>query len=62
MTEQEIRNEGLYLATMKIARSFLDKGLISEEDYCQFDTKMQTRYSPIYGDLFPRKSLTSEQF
>ena len=60
MTEQEVRNEALYLNAMKIARGFLDRGLITENEYCEFDTRMKARYSPFFGDLFPRNTLTFE--
>ena len=38
--------------TMSAARQMLEKGLISEDDYKQFDTKMQQKYRPIFGTLF----------
>ena len=38
--------------TMSAARQMLEKGLISEDEYKQFDTKMQQKYRPIFGTLF----------
>lgn len=44
-------NEIAYQVTMSTAMQMLKKGLISKEEYCQFETKMKEKYSPIIGDL-----------
>lgn len=57
MSEDQFRNEMLYQTTMTLARSMLEKGVISEEDYHEFDTIMLEKYYPIFGTLFTDISL-----
>lgn len=52
MTKAEARNDHIYQITMSMAKTLLDEGKISEEEYRQFDTKMQQKYRPIFGSLF----------
>lgn len=52
MTKAEARNDHIYQITMSMAKKLLDDGKISEEEYRQFDTKMQEKYCPIFGSLF----------
>lgn len=52
MTKDQGRKEIIYQMTMSAARQMLEKGLISEDEYKQFDTKMQQKYRPIFGTLF----------
>jgi hypothetical protein len=57
LSEEPFRNEMLYQTTMSLARSMLEKGMISEEDYHKFDTIMMEKYHPIFGRLFSDISL-----
>lgn len=52
MTEDELLREKLYEVTMSLARKMLSEGLITEEQYGIFDTKMQEKYRPVFGTLF----------
>ena len=52
MSQEEGRREIVFQMTMSAARQLLEKGLISEEEYKQFDTNMQQKYQPIFGTLF----------
>ena len=52
MSCEEGKLEIIYQMTMSAAQQMLEKGLISEEEYKQFDTKMQQKYNPIFGTLF----------
>lgn len=52
MIKEEGKREIVYQMTMSAARQMLEKGLISKEEYKQFDTKMQAKYRPIIGTLF----------
>ena len=52
MSQEEGKREIVFQMTMSAARQMLEKGLISEDDYKQFDTKMQQKYRPIFGTLF----------
>ena len=52
MSYEEGKREIIYQMTMSAARQMLEKGLISEDEYKQFDTKMRQKYCPIFGTLF----------
>lgn len=52
MSEDQFQNEMLYQTTMSLARTMLEKGMISEEQYHEFDTIMLGKYHPIFGTLF----------
>ena len=52
MNQEEGRREIVFQMTMSMARQMLEKGMISNEEYKQFDTKMQQKYRPIFGTLF----------
>jgi hypothetical protein len=52
MSEVQLRNEMQYQTTMTLARSMLEKGVISEEEYLEFDTIMLEKYHPVFGTLF----------
>lgn len=52
MNQEEGRREIVFQMTMSMARQMLEKGMISNEEYKQFDTKMQQKYHPIFGTLF----------
>ena len=56
MSQEEGKREIVFQMTMSAARQMLEKGLISEDEYKQFDTKMQQKYCPIFGtEPFPKK-------
>jgi hypothetical protein len=57
MSEEKFQSEMLYQTTMSLARSMLKKGMISEEEYHEFDTIMLEKYHPIFGTLFSDISL-----
>ena len=44
-------NEKLYQATMTFARTLLNKGLLTEEEYRIIDTKFTEKYAPTSGRL-----------
>ena len=54
MSQEEGKREIVFQMTMSAARQMLEKGLISVDDYKQFDTKMQQKYRPIFGTLFSK--------
>jgi hypothetical protein len=53
-----MKREKLYEVTMSHARKMLSEGLITEEQYGIFDTKMQEKYQPVFGTLFSDIRLT----
>ncbi len=51
MNREKGRAEVVYQMTMAAAREMLSRGIITREEYDRFDTKMQQKYSPIFGNL-----------
>ena len=52
MTKEQIQNEKMYLGTMTTAKHLLKQGIISEEEYCQIDTKFKEQYAVSFSTLF----------
>lgn len=52
MTKDQGRKEIIYQMTMSAARQMLEKGLITDEQYQKYDTKMRQKYEPIIGTLW----------
>ena len=52
MTKERMEEEKRYLATMSIAKNLLKQGIISEEEYCQIDTKFKEQYAVSLSTLF----------
>ena len=57
MTREQGRKEVVYQMTMSAARRMLEKGLITEEQYQTYDTKMRQKYAPIIGTLWAEMDL-----
>ena len=57
MTEEELNREKLYGITMAHAARMLSEGLITEEQYAIFDTKMLEKYRPVFGTLLSAHDL-----
>lgn len=56
-----MKNEYLYIETMRIARQMLSKGLISECKYQQMDAKYKAKYQPKMGVLVSRNDLIQSE-
>jgi hypothetical protein len=56
MTQDVFNRERLYQATIAIARNMRTKGIITEDEFAIFDTKMREKYKPLLGSLSPVKS------
>ena len=52
MTKERMEEEKRYLGTMSIAKNLLKQGIISEEEYCQIDTKFKEQYAVSFSTLF----------
>ena len=58
VSNEQFKNEKLYQATMSMARSMLERGLITVAEYEQIDTIMREKYKPTLGTLFSDIRLT----
>lgn len=58
MSEEQMKNEKLYQATMSMVRRMLENGIINEQEYCQIDTIFLEKYRPVFGTLFSDTRLT----
>jgi len=56
MTEEEICSDMLYYATISIAKSMLEKYLITEEEYAAIDTILLKKYRPYLGTLLSKNA------
>ena len=59
MTNEEFDREKRYQVVMLFIRKMLSEGLITEEEYCQIDTKYREKFLPITGDLLSGRALLS---
>jgi hypothetical protein len=57
MSKEEGKSEIIYQMTMSAARQMLENKMISEQEYKEFDTKMQQKYQPVFGVLFSNINL-----
>ena len=51
MTNEQFEREMRYRTVMAVARSMLNRRLISKEEYDAFDSKMIDKYNPLFGGL-----------
>lgn len=58
MSEEQMKNEKLYQATMSMVRQMLENGIINELEYRQIDTIFLEKYRPVFGTLFSDTRLT----
>ena len=52
MTPEELRNDMLYHMAFSMAKTMLEKGLLSPEEYAEIDTILLQKYQPYLGRLF----------
>ncbi|MGM9587625.1 MAG: SHOCT domain-containing protein [Candidatus Limivicinus sp.] len=52
MTPEELRNDMLYHMALSMAKTMLEKGLLSPEEYVEIDTILLQKYQPYLGRLF----------
>lgn len=58
MDEKQFRAEKMYRISLSVARSMLEKGIISKEEYSEIDTILLEKYRPTLGTLLAGKPLT----
>jgi len=51
MNREDFRRERLYQASIAVARTMHQKGLITEDELCQIDTMFLEKYWPLLGSL-----------
>lgn len=61
MTKQEFENEKRYELLMYQVKKMLKAGLISEDEFCEIETKYRQKYSPKSGGLLIIKDLLCER-
>ena len=59
MTEDQFNAEKTYQAAISIAKTLRSKGLLTEEEYTEIDTKLKAEYAPIIGTLLSENPLLS---
>ena len=52
LTSEQFKREACYRATISIAKSMLQRGLINENEYKKIDTIMFEKYHPLLGGLY----------
>ena len=52
MTPAELRNDMLYQMALSMAKTMLEKGLLSPGEYAEIDTILLQKYQPYLGSLF----------
>lgn len=57
VSKEQFRAERLYLMSLSVAKSMLEKGIISEGEFTQIDTILREKYRPILGTLLAGKPL-----
>lgn len=57
MNEKQFRAEKLYHISLSVAKSMLEKDIISKEEYQEIDTILLKKYRPILGTLLAGKPL-----
>jgi transcription initiation factor IIE alpha subunit len=51
MSTEELHSDMLYHAAISMAKSMLEKGLITEKEYAEIDTILLEKYRPYLGTL-----------
>ena len=51
MSREKLRNDMRYRVALSAAKTMLEKGLITEEEYAEIDTKLLKKYEPYLGSL-----------
>jgi len=57
MTNEQFEREIRYRTVMAVARSMLNRGLISKEEYDAFDRKMIENHNPFFASLMCRSTV-----
>ena len=55
----EARNNALYHMSLSFARKWAQDGLLTVDEYCDFEKYLREKYHPILPVLSPKHNLTS---
>jgi hypothetical protein len=55
MTPEQFKREKNYQTALTIAKSMLERGLVTPEEYSSIDTTLREKYAPSLGTLHPVK-------
>lgn len=58
MNKKKFKAEKLYSISLSVAKSMLEKGIISKKEYMEIDAMLLDKYHPILGTLLTGKPLT----
>ncbi|GFH40220.1 SHOCT domain-containing protein [Lactococcus insecticola] len=56
MSEKEIKNDMMYSVSLSLAKSMLEKGIVTESDYRKIDAFLLEKYQPYIGLLLADKA------
>ena len=59
MTDDQFRAEKQYQSSLSIAKSMLEKSIITPEEFALIDEFLLQKYRPLLGTLFSDINLTS---
>lgn len=62
MSEEQFDRERRYQVAMYFVHRMLEEGLISQEEYCQINTKNPEKFKPVTGNLLSRNFLLCAPF
>lgn len=51
MSEERLRDDMLYRVAISMAKTMLEKGLITEKEFAQIDTDLLAEFCPYLGTL-----------
>jgi len=51
MTKEQFQREKKYQISRSVVKSMLDKGLVTEKEYKKIDTKLASKYRPLFGSI-----------
>ena len=52
MTNEQFNAELAYQSARQITEQLHKTGLLTDEEFCQIDTILLTKYRPVFGTLF----------
>ncbi len=55
MDKKQFKSEKLYWISLSTAKTMLEKGIISKEEYEEMNTSLLEKYQPVLGTLLAGK-------